>query len=93
MLRDRLQTRATVLDSRSWRDRVRDPSLSALLVLEIAIVFFTAPLAGLPLAGVRVDVLTWAVAVINVILSNRWGAIVSILLVVLVTRRKPGEAE
>jgi hypothetical protein len=95
MLRDRLQTRATAFDSRSWRDRFRDPSLNVLLVLEIAIAFLTAPLAakGLPSAGVLVDVLTWAVVVINVVLSNRRGAIVSILLVVLVTRRKPGEAE
>jgi voltage-gated potassium channel Kch len=64
------------------RDRISDPSLSVLLVLEISIIFFAAPLAlkCWPLGEVVLDVLTWTVVVIVVFLSNRRGAIFSILL-------------
>src|SRR5260370_40489478 len=36
----------------TWQDRVRDPSLTALLVLELCAIFLAAPLAakGLPIA-------------------------------------------
>ena len=67
---------------RSWQDRVRDPSLTVLLVLELGLVFLAAPLAaqGLPLARPVLEALVLAVLVIVVTLSYRRGAIVTILL-------------
>ena len=67
---------------RSWQDRVRDPSLTALLVLEICLVFLAAPLAaqGLSIARPVVETLVLAVLIIVVMLSHRRGAIVAILL-------------
>lgn len=67
---------------RAWQDRVRDSSLTILLVLELCAIFFTAPLAakGLPLARMLADALVLAVLVIVVVLSHRPGAIVLILL-------------
>jgi hypothetical protein len=64
-----------------FQDRIRDASLSVILVLEIFIVFVSAPLAvkGLPLARVVVDILTWTTVVLIVLLSHRWGAIVMII--------------
>lgn len=75
-------------DSLSWhllQDRIRDPSLSVLLVLEISIIFLTAPLAakGLPVAQAIADILIWAMVVIIVLLSHRWGAIFSIALAII----------
>jgi len=66
----------------SWQDRVRDPSLTALLILELCTVFLAAPLAaeGMPLARAVADTLLLAVLVILVMLSRRPGAIVMILL-------------
>jgi Ion channel len=66
----------------AWQDRIRDPSLTALLVLELCAVFFAAPLAakGLPIARAVADTLVFAVLVIVVVLSRRWGAIVLIFL-------------
>jgi len=66
---------------RSWQNRIRDPSLSALLVLEIFLIFLAAPLAskGLPLAEKVADVLIFVMVVIVVLLSQRWGAILSIV--------------
>jgi hypothetical protein len=66
----------------AWQDRIRDPSLSALLVLELCAIFLAAPLAakGLLTARVVADTLVLAVLVIVVMLSQRWGAIVLILL-------------
>jgi len=67
---------------RSWRDRVRDPSLTVLLVLELCLVFLAAPLAaqGLAIARPVAETLVLAVVVIVVLLSHRRGAIVAILL-------------
>ena len=67
---------------RSWQNRVRDPSLSVLLVLEVFLVFLAAPLAtkGLPLAEKVTDALTFAMVTIVVLLSHRWGAIISIFI-------------
>ncbi len=67
---------------RAWRDRVRDPSLSVLLVLELCAIFLATPLAaqGLPTARAIGEVLVLAVVVIVVVLSHRRGAIVMILL-------------
>jgi hypothetical protein len=66
----------------AWQDRIRDPSLTALLVLELCAVFLAAPLAakGLPIARAVADTLVLAVLVIVVMLSHRWGAIILILL-------------
>jgi hypothetical protein len=67
---------------RSWQDRVRDPSLTVLLVLELCLVFLAAPMAakGLAIARPVAETLVLAVVVIIVILSHRRGAIAAILL-------------
>jgi hypothetical protein len=67
---------------RAWQDRIRDPSLTVLLVLELCAVFLAAPLAakGLPIARAVADTLVLAVLVIVVMLSPRPGAIILILL-------------
>jgi Ion channel len=66
----------------AWQDRVRNPSLTALLVLELCTIFLAAPLAakGLPIARVVADTLVLAVLVIVVMLSHRWGAVILILM-------------
>jgi hypothetical protein len=65
-----------------FQDRIRNPSLTLILVLELSIIFLSAPLAakGLPLAERILDVSIWAMVVLIVLLSHRWGAIVSIAL-------------
>ena len=65
-----------------WQDRIRDPSLTVLLVLELSAIFVAAPLAakGLPMARTVANTLVLAVMVIVVMLSQRWRAIVVILL-------------
>lgn len=66
----------------AWRDRIRDPSLTVLLVLELCAIFLTAPLAakGLPIARAVNSTLVLAVLVIVVMLSPRPGAVILILL-------------
>jgi hypothetical protein len=66
---------------RSWQDRVRDPSLTVLLILQLCLVFLAAPLAaqGLAIARPVAETLVLAVVVIVVLLSHRRGAIVAIL--------------
>ena len=66
----------------AWQDGVRNPSLTALLVLELCAIFLATPLAakGLPIARAVADTLVLAVMVIVVMLSHRWGAIILILL-------------
>jgi hypothetical protein len=61
---------------RSWQDRIRDPSLAALLVIELAVMFFALPLSvrGLPVARVVGDTLVLAALAIVVLLSHRPGA-------------------
>jgi hypothetical protein len=65
-----------------WQDRIRDPSLTVLLVLELCTIFLAAPLAakGLPIARAVGDTLVLAALVIVVMLSHRWGAVILILL-------------
>jgi hypothetical protein len=65
-----------------WQDRIRDPSLTALLVLELCAMFLAAPLAakGLPIARAVADMLVLVVLVIVVILSHRPDAIMMILI-------------
>jgi membrane-bound ClpP family serine protease len=64
-----------------WRDRIRDPSLKILFVLELCAIFLATPLAanGLPVAQAVADMLLLAVLVIVVMLSQRWDAIIMIL--------------
>jgi hypothetical protein len=82
----RRRTPATLADRRkwlyAWQDRIRDPSLTVLLVLELCAIFLAAPLAakGLPVARAVADSLLLAVLVIVVLLSKKWGAIFVILL-------------
>jgi hypothetical protein len=73
--------------ARDWRDQVRDPMLTVLLVLDICAIFIAAPLAakGLPAAQAVADTLVLAVLMIVVLLSQKWGAIFSILLGLAVT--------
>ena len=67
---------------RDWQDHIRDPSLTALLVLELCAIFFAAPLAarGVPVARPVADALVLAVLVVVVLLSHRWLAITLILI-------------
>jgi hypothetical protein len=71
----------------TWQDRVRDPSLTALLILELGVIFLAGPLAakGMPIARAVGDTMIWAVLVIVVLLSRRRGAIVAILAGLVVT--------
>ena len=66
----------------AWQDRIRDPSLTVLLVLQLCAIFVAAPLAakGLPLARTVANTLVLAVLATVVMLSRKWGAIVVILL-------------
>jgi hypothetical protein len=66
----------------AWQDRIRDPSLTVLLVLEVCAVFLAAPLAakGLPIARAVTSTLVFAVLVIVVMLSPRPGAVILILM-------------
>jgi Ion channel len=56
--------------------------LTVLLVLELCAMFIAAPLAakGLPMARAVADTLVLAVLVVVVLLSQKWGAIILILL-------------
>ena len=70
MTRERYQRDRRVIGERrmavrAWRDRVRDPSLSVLLVLELCAIFLATPLAaqGLPTARVVGETLVLAVVV------------------------------
>jgi hypothetical protein len=66
----------------AWQSRIRDPSLTVLLVLELSAMFLAAPLTakGLPTAQAIADTLVFAVLMTVVLLSHRWGAIILILL-------------
>src|SRR5260370_6759312 len=61
------QRHSIVVDNRrrslhAWRDRVRDPVLTVLLVLELCLVFLAAPLAakGLPMARPIIETMVMA---------------------------------
>ena len=80
----------------AWQDRIRDPSLTVLLVLQLCAIFVAAPLAakGLPMARTVANTLVLAVLAIVVMLSRKWGAIVVILLglgATVVSFLPPGE--
>jgi voltage-gated potassium channel Kch len=67
---------------RAWQERIRDPSLTVLLVFQLCAMFFAAPLAanGLPVARSIANTLVIAVLVIVVMLSPRLVAVILILL-------------
>jgi hypothetical protein len=79
--------RAAVLDNkraslRAWQDRLRDPSLTALLVLQVFLLFVALPLAatGVPIAQPVTWLLLLLAVTLVVMLSQRGVAIVTILL-------------
>jgi len=65
-----------------WQDRLRDPALTTLLVLQVCLIFLGAPLAakGVPLARPIIETMVLALVVIVGMLSHRRGAIAAILL-------------
>jgi Ion channel len=65
----------------TWQDRLRDPSLTVLLILEMCVVFVAVPLAaqGMPLARPIGETLVLAVVLIVVLLSHRRGALLVIV--------------
>jgi hypothetical protein len=71
----------------AWQDRIRDPSLTGLLALELCLVFLAAPLAakGLPVARRVVEGLLLTMVAVVVLLSHRPGAILAIGLGVAAT--------
>src|SRR6516165_2843118 len=79
--------RATVLDTkraslRAWQDRLRDPSLTVLLFLQVFLLFVALPLAatGVPIAAPVAWLLLLLAVTLVVVLSRRLGASVFILL-------------
>jgi Ion channel len=66
----------------AWRERVRDPSLTALLMIQVCVIFVAAPLAALGLSWARPvgEILVLALVLIVVMLSNSRGAIVAIVI-------------
>lgn len=66
---------------RAWQERIRDPSLTALLVLQVCGMFVAVPLAarGVHVARVVAETLLLTALGIVVMLSHRRGAIVAIL--------------
>jgi hypothetical protein len=65
----------------AWQDRFRDPSLSVLLVMQLAMMFVAAPLAakGLPIARPLIETLLLPLVAVVVLSSHRRGAIVLIV--------------
>jgi hypothetical protein len=71
----------------SWQDRIRDPSLTVLLILQLGALFVAVPLAaqGRPVARAVGESLVLAVVLIVVMLSHRPGAILVILVALSAT--------
>ena len=67
---------------RPWQDRLRDPGLSLLLILQLCLVFLAAPLAakGLHIARPIIESMVLAMVLIVAVLSRRRGAMGLILL-------------
>jgi hypothetical protein len=70
-----------------WRNRIRDPSLTVLLIIQLGVLFIAEPLAaqGIPMAQELGEALLSAGLVIVVLLSYNFGAIVMILLGLVAT--------
>ena len=66
----------------AWQDRVRDPSLTVLLVLQVFLLFVALPLAavGVPIAAPVAWLVLFVALTFVVVLSRRSFAIVTILL-------------
>jgi hypothetical protein len=66
----------------TWQDRIRDPSLTVLLILQLCALFVAVPLAaqGRPVARVVGETLVLVFVLIVVMLSHRRGAILVIML-------------
>jgi hypothetical protein len=82
-----LQGQSVVVDKRrssirTWQDRIRDPSLTVLLVLELCAIFIAMPLAakGVPVARVAGQTAALLALAIVVLLSRNGAAIVAISL-------------
>ena len=75
----------------AWEDRMRNPSLAILLILELCAIDLAAPLAakGIPLARVFADARVLAVRIVVVMLSPRLGSIILIPLGLTGDRREP----
>jgi hypothetical protein len=66
----------------TWQERLRDPSLTVLLILDLFVLFIAVPLAaqGLPMARPVGETLVLAVVLIVVMLSHQRGATFLIML-------------
>ena len=78
---------ATILNTsraspHAWQDRLRDPSLTVLLVLQVFLLFIALPLAatGVPIAAPVAWLLLLVAVTLVVVLSRRVGASMFILL-------------
>ncbi len=65
----------------AWQDRIRDPSLTVLLILYLAAIFVALPLAaeGLAIARPFADTMVLVVLAVVVLLSDRRGAVCAML--------------
>jgi hypothetical protein len=80
---DGFQRHPTIVDKtrrsiHAWQARIRDPSLTVLLVLELCAIFLATPLAakGLPTARVFADTLVLGVLIVVVMLTPRLGPVI-----------------
>ena len=71
-----------VVQLHTWRKRVRDTCLTALLIIQLCVIFVAAPLAALGLPGARPvgEVLVLALVLLIVTLSNSRGAIIAMVI-------------
>ena len=73
---------APVGETSSWQDRLRDPSLGALLIIQSCAIFIAAPLAanGVPMARSIGETLVLSAGVAVVALSPSRAALIALLL-------------
>jgi Ion channel len=82
-VKDQLTVREKGTRIQAWLDRIAEPSLTALLLLELLALFLALPLSaeeGIPMARGLGEALLLVVVVIVVMLSQKRGAIAVILL-------------
>jgi hypothetical protein len=83
LVKDQLTVREKGTRIQAWLDRIAEPSLTALLLLELLALFLALPLSaeeGIPMARGLGEALLLVVVVIVVMLSQKRGAIAVILL-------------
>jgi hypothetical protein len=71
---------------KTWQDRLRDPALTGLLVVQLVAMFVLTPLAamGVPIPHLLVELLLMAViGIVLVITTSRWAIALAILSVAL----------